>query len=128
QEPIVFGGMEFELFEQILDTYTARAVVSLPVSDYFLTIVPGYRALAGAAAVARHQARAERERVALAARDRFYGYVGARASLLVAEDAIRLLSANLADVEALAGAGAATPADLRQVQAQLAAARAQRAS
>src|SRR5690606_21369263 len=36
---VEFGGMEFELFPQILDNYALRASLRFPVSDYFTSIL-----------------------------------------------------------------------------------------
>lgn len=129
QPPFEFAGMSFDNpFPQILDIYTTQARVSVPVSDYFLTIWPQYDAAQDAADAARYQIQVEREQVATRAREAFYGYVRARAFVVVARDAVALLEAHVSDLEALVGAGQATRADAMQARAQLAEAQVQLAS
>ena len=120
QPKLSFGGMDFELFPQILDQYALRAGVSIPVTDYFLTVLPSYQGARRSAAVAKFQTEAERAAVALRAKEAFYDYAQARAALVVAEDSVRLLSQYLPDLEALVAAGVATKADLLQTRAQIA--------
>lgn len=128
QQPITIGGMSFTLSPQILNNYTLHAGVTLPVSDYFLTIAPAYRASKQAAAIATHQLAAQREAAAFTARQYYYGYARAVAAAQIAASAVAQLEGHVGDLDALVTARVATRGDLMQAQAQLADARVQRAA
>lgn len=128
QEPIMFGGQTISLFPQILNNYQAHAGLSFPVSDYFLTIAPGYKASKKAAEIATYQLQAQREAAAFTARQYFYGYTRAVAAEQVARASVDQLTAHVADLDALVKAGASTRGDLMQAEAQLANARVQLSS
>jgi outer membrane protein TolC len=117
-QTITFGGQEIELFPQILNNYSMRAGLRVPLSDYFLTILPQYKAGKHAAALAGHQAEAQRQTVAYKARDLYFSLAGAQAQTTVANHAVELLAAYQADLQALVDAGQATKADLLAAEAQ----------
>lgn len=125
QQPIEFGGQSISLFPQILNNYQLRAGLSFPVSDYFLTIAPGYKASKKAAEVAAYQLYAQREAVALTARQYYYSYARSVAAELVARNSVEQLTSHVTDLDALVKAGTTTRGDLMQAQAQLANARVQ---
>lgn len=112
QPTINFGGMEVTLFPQILDNYALRGTVTFPVSDYFLTLWPSYEGTRGFAEAAQHQLEATRAKTWLNAQELYYDYVYARGTVVVLDDAIQLLEANLSDVESMLAAGLATRADV----------------
>lgn len=123
--PFEFAGMTFDNpFPQILDLWAVRGELVLPVSSYFFSVWPSYEGAEGFAEAAERQVEARAQQVAFEARDSFYRYVGALGSRWVAEQTVESLVATLADVEARRTAGAGTRADVAQVQAQLASARA----
>lgn len=124
--PFEFGGQSMENpFPVILNNYLLRATVTLPVTDYFLKILPTYQAVDLNADVSEHQQRTEVERIALRAREAFYNYVKAEASIKVAQDSVKHLEDYVKDLDALFEAGNVTRADAMQAQAQLANAQAQ---
>jgi outer membrane protein TolC len=126
QPPLTFGTTVIDdAFPQILDNYGLRGTMTVPLTDYFLTVLPTYQAGRKAADVARHQGLAEREATALRARETFYGHVRARAAELISKDAVRLLEDHIRNLEEFVEVGQATRADLMQAQAQLADARVQ---
>ncbi|ACY18689.1 outer membrane efflux protein [Haliangium ochraceum DSM 14365] len=122
--PPELGGGSIE-FPQPVNSFATRASLAVPISDYFLTILPAYRAGVEAADLAEHQVAAEKDSTAVRAREAFYNHVRVRASEIVVTDAVALLEAHIADLEALVGAGMATRADLMQARAQLAETKAQ---
>jgi len=128
QQPIVFAGQTLSLFPQLLDNYQLQATLAFPVSDYFLTIAPGYRASKKAAEVAFLQVAARGEAAAFTARQYYYSYARAVAAEQVARAAAEQLRSHVADLDALVHAGTTTRGDLLQAQAQLANAQVQLAS
>lgn len=112
-------------FPVILNNYLLRATVTLPVTDYFFKILPTYKAVDRNSDVAQYQTQTESERVALRAREAFYNYVRAEASIKVAKDSVIQLEAYVNDLNALFDAGNVTRADSMQAQAQLSDAKAQ---
>lgn len=124
-----FGGAEnADAFKPLQDNYLLRASLAVPVSDYFFTVLPSFRAAEHAARVASFQAEAESEAIALRARESFYMFVRTAAAERVAIDAVAQLEAYLADLEVLVTAGEVTPADVLQARSQLAEAKVQRSS
>ncbi len=128
QQLFEFGGVELELAPQILNNYQLRGSITFPVSDYFLTIGPGYKASKKGAEVATYQMYAQREGAAFTARQYYYSYARALAATQVSKTAVEQLEAHVGDLEALVKAGTTTRGDLMQAQAQLANARVQLSS
>jgi outer membrane protein TolC len=119
----VVNGVEQENpFPQLLDSYDLRARVKVPLSEYFLTILPGYRLLHSRESVTRHQLQAQRANVALDAIHRFITWVRVRASMDVATDSAKRLEEHLADVRRLVQAGIATEVDELEIRSELASA------
>ncbi|MGE0786077.1 MAG: TolC family protein [Sandaracinaceae bacterium] len=111
-------------FPQILDMFALRGTIAVPVSDYFLTIWPQYEGADGLARAARHQREAQRQTTAINAREAFYNLARARASEQVALASVESIEGTLRDVTSLLESGVGSRADVAQVRAQLASARA----
>lgn len=117
------GGDDNPLFVQILDNYAFRFDLTVPVSDYFLTILPVYRATKMGESLGRVQLRTQRETVSLRAVEAYLATVRARAARRVTADSLAALAQQRDDLGALVDAGLASSADRAQVSAQLAATR-----
>ncbi|MFW5738741.1 MAG: TolC family protein [Myxococcota bacterium] len=117
------GASSGDLFPVILDNYLLRASLTMPVSDYFFTILPRYESAAHMAAVATLRAEAERENIALQAKQALYQYIRAKASAAVALQSVTLIEQNVRDLEAGLRAGTIPRSDLTQARARLAEAR-----
>jgi outer membrane protein len=102
------------------DFYLLRGIVSVPVSDYFLTAIYEYQGAFIAEDAARHQAHAVRETTALRAVQSYLDAVRARAAALVAQSSVDVLTAQYEDLRRMADAGLRTEGDVLQVKAQLA--------
>ncbi|TNE87289.1 MAG: TolC family protein [Deltaproteobacteria bacterium] len=125
--PLNFGGMEIDNpFVPVYDNYSLKGTLTWPVSDLFFAILPGYRASLGALEVQRASEEVERRKVARDALQAYYQLVLVREGLAVAETGVALLEAHEVQLADLFEAGLVTRADVLQVQAQLAEARAQR--
>ncbi len=119
----VFGNSGSFSFPVLLNQYALRASVTLPVSDYLLTVLPSYRAANLAAEAQQIQVSVEERLVALRTREAFYELARARGALGVAEKALEQARAHRAQVAALVEAGAAARVELLRVEAQVAQAR-----
>lgn len=106
--------------EPILHEHALQASLLVPVSDYFLRVAPGHRAARHAERAASHGVDVGRAQVATDARVAYYGWVRARLSLLIAEQALADAQAHLADARAVEDAGAGSPADTLRVAALVA--------
>ncbi len=113
------------VFPKTVNNYSLRATMSVPVSDWFLTVIHEYDASFAAEEAAKQQARATREGVALSAVMAFLNAVRARAAQIVVLKSVEVLSAQLEDLTQLEAAGLITEGDVLQVRAQLASARVQ---
>ncbi len=114
------GQADFSAFLPPLNTFSISARLSIPASDYFLTIIHGYDATIKAEEVTRLQMRSQRQAVALQAIESFIQAVRARANKMVVRSSTELLQNQLEDLERLAEAGLATVGDTLQVKAALA--------
>ncbi len=110
-------------FPVVLNQYALHAGLTVPVSDMFLTILPAYRASQRFAEAAGAQQESAQQSVALQAREAFYGYARARASLAVAQLAVSQVEAHQRDIEAFVRAGTIAAVEQQRIEAQLAAAR-----
>lgn len=127
QVPFEFGDTVLENpFPQVLNQYALRARLRVPISDYYLSVLPTYRAAEASAEVARFQVEAEREADALRAREAFLSYVRAVAATQVAEHSVAQLQAHVAKINTLFRARRLTQADVMQARAQLSSATLQR--
>jgi outer membrane protein len=114
------ANMKFPLF---LDQYALRAEVKYPLSDLFFSILPGYRAARGFAEAQARSIEAERQKVALSAREAFYNFARARAALVVAMAGLAQSEAHRRDVAVSVSAGVLARVELMRMDAQIAAAR-----
>ncbi|MFT3927271.1 MAG: TolC family protein [Myxococcales bacterium] len=105
------------IFGPFLDQYMAKATLTLPITDWFLTIIPTYKAASKQAEVAEFQRQAQALSVAYEARTAFYDYVHARGGEAVARESVRVLAASVEDLESLVRAGASTPSALARAKA-----------
>jgi outer membrane protein TolC len=118
----------FDTFAPILNNYSLRATVAVPITDYFLRIMPAVDASRAGVEAADARVEAQQAGAALQARATYWGLVRARAAVLITEDAVRQLEAHIQQLEALFEAGEVTRADVLGARAQLAGARAQLAA
>lgn len=119
--PLDFGGMSIPSpFPQVLNHYATGLTATVPVSDLFLSILPGYRGAQAFAEAAKYKEIVAQETVALRAREAFYRHAQTRAAQQVAKDGVRLLEAYVVDLTSLVGAGVAAKPDLSDANAQLA--------
>lgn len=116
-DPVWVSGSNPGPFGPYLNQYQARATVTLPITDWFLTIVPTYRGAAKMADVAEFQRQAQELNVAHEARIAFCDYLHARGGEAVALASVKVLSASVEDLESLVRAGASTPTALARARA-----------
>jgi len=119
------GGIELpNAFPQYANNYVLLAAASVPVSDFFLTIVPTYRGAERLEVVA--QARVDAQRIATAQRatEVFFQFVRAESLRRVTAEAVRLAEESARLVRVRAGAGVMQPIDLALAEARLGEARA----
>lgn len=120
-----FPPGSFDAFAPILNNYSFKASLAVPVTDYFLRVMPAVDATRAGVRSAEARVEAQQAAAALQARTTYWGLVRARAAVLITQDAVRQLEAHIAQLEALFQAGEVTRADVLGAQAQLAGARAQ---
>lgn len=125
--PLDFGnGMLIDNpFTPIYDNYSAKGTLTWPVSDLFFAILPGYRATLDALRVQEASETVEARKVARDTLQAYYQLVLVREGRTVAATGVEVLEAHEAQLNDLFEAGRVTRADVLQVQAQLAEARAQ---
>jgi outer membrane protein TolC len=114
------GAMPGFKIPQVLDQYALTASGQLPVTEWFLTILPTYRGAKRMSEVAEQQRLAVALQVSFDARVAFYELLLLRGALVLAQDSIQRLEANVKDLTALTKAGVATPTDLMLAEAALA--------
>jgi outer membrane protein TolC len=103
-----------------LDQYYTSAGMSLPVTEMFLTVIPTYKGASAGAEVAALRTQAAELQVSFDARTAFYDYAHVIGAVIVAQRAVELYEATVADLTALVAAGTATETDLLRAKAQLA--------
>jgi len=111
-------------FPQILNVFLFRATAAIPVTDYFLTILPAYEGAERFAEAAEAGVELQGQQIAFRAREAYFNHIRARGGLAIASQAVTTLEATLEDVESLVGAGVLPRADGLQLRARLASARA----
>ncbi len=116
------GAAAFQI-ETPLDNYALTAGISVPISDYVLSLADGI-----AAAKASHDAaalleKAERRKVAANARLAFYDWIRSLAQVAVSKHAIARHEALVDDARVRFQLGTATRADVLRVESLLASAR-----
>lgn len=111
-------------FPQVLDMFLFRATAAIPVSDYFLTILPAYEGTEGFADAASAQAELAEQQAAFRAREALYNYARAQSAVAITTLAVSTLEDTLVHIDALVGAGVLPRADGLQMRARVASARA----
>lgn len=114
---------DIEGIEAISDIYVLQARLTVPLSELFLEVLPRYEAAERLTAVQALREVAERQSVALRAKQAYYEYARARASKLIAEAALAQNQAQLRDVQALVRGGALARVEEMRADAQVAASR-----
>ncbi|MGC4091261.1 MAG: TolC family protein [Polyangiaceae bacterium] len=107
-------------FPQILNQYSLTAGVLVPVSDYFLRVAPATEASDLNERAARLDVDSNARAIATDARGLYYGWVGARLSVIVAEASLETARAHGEDVKHALDAGTASPADKLRVDSLIA--------
>ncbi|MGM0578055.1 MAG: TolC family protein [Myxococcota bacterium] len=113
-------------FPLILDNWLLSGTLRLPVTDWFLRVLPSYRSAEQQARASAWEADTQRQAIALQARVAFWDWVGARGAERIAEDSEALLQAHRDDAADRVDVGTAPRSDLLQAEAELAAARVRR--
>lgn len=115
--PAYIDGNNPGPFGPYLNQWTAKASVSFPITDWFLTILPTYRGVSLMGQIADDQRKAQELQVAHEARLVFYNYVHARGGEIVALASVHVLEESVRDLEGLVQVGAATPSSLARARA-----------
>lgn len=119
-----FGGQSIDSpFPQILNNYTTRATLTVPLSDIFLRALPAYEAVGRSVDVVRLQQVATRQTAAWQGREAYYQWLQAVATARVAARSGDVLAQLLVNVQALADAGVVPSLDVITTQANVARAR-----
>lgn len=100
-----------------LNSYSLSANISVPISDYILSLAPARRGTLAARESAVLARDAERIKVQTDAKLAYYNWLRAVASLLVIEDSLQRTESRLVDVQHLFDAGSATRSDVLRVDA-----------
>jgi outer membrane protein len=109
-------------FENQYNVGTLTANLSWPVTSFFFSIIPRYKALQKAAEAQRLTSRVQAQAVGLQARETYFNYARARAALMVARSSQAQAEAHRRDVEALVNAGSLAKVEFMRAEAQVAAA------
>jgi outer membrane protein TolC len=110
-------------FPSLTQQLASDATLMYSFTDSLAEALPSYRAAKKNEDAARHQIEAERNNVALAARQAYYEFARAEAGLGVANFALEAAESQRKETESLVRAGAAARVDLLRVEAQAEAAR-----
>jgi outer membrane protein len=110
-------------FPSLTQQLASDATLMYSFTDSLAEALPSYRAAKKNEDAARHQIEAERNNVALAARQAYYEFARAEAGLGVANFALEAAESQRKETESLVRAGAAAGVDLLRVEAQAEAAR-----
>jgi outer membrane protein TolC len=118
------GGVPFSStiqgIEAIPDLFSLQATLTYPVSDLFFSIIPRYKAASEASDAQVLSIKAQQHSVALAAREAFYNYARARATLEVARSSLAAAQAQQHDVKSLVAAGTLARVELMRADANVA--------
>jgi outer membrane protein TolC len=118
-DPAEFGRIPMDFFgpgfppedrvltpgKSISDLFSLKAQVAYPVSDVFLKVLPSHDAAAQTVDAQQLSAKADEASIALAAREAYYNYARARATLAVARTSLAQTEAQRHDVDSLVAAG-----------------------
>jgi outer membrane protein TolC len=103
-----------------LNSYSLQAQLSVPISDYILSLAPAAKSSRAAKDAAVLFRDAERIKVETDARLAFYNWLRAVSAQIVIEDSLKRTTARLGDVQNLFQAGSATRADVLRVDSLIA--------
>lgn len=120
------GGGGGVTFPQVLDTWSFEARLTLPVSSWFLDLLPAYDRTRAQVDMQTFRRETERQTVALRAREAYWAYVATRAEEAVARSSERLLARNVEDLHELVEAGAQPRSELLQVRSEASSAKVRR--
>jgi outer membrane protein TolC len=115
--PLVAVPLQFPV---ILDQTQIRAQVVIPVTDYFLRVMPGHDAAEHGADAAEALVDVTERRLALEAETLYWSWARASLSVVVAEQALAAAEAHRDDARRLVGAGIVLESDLARAEAQVA--------
>lgn len=107
-------------FPVILDQTQIRAQLAIPVTDYFLRVMPARDAAEHGTAAAEAMVEATERRLGLEAETLYWGWARASLSIVVAEQALAAAEAHQEDAQRLVTAGIVLPSDLARAEAQVA--------
>ncbi len=100
-----------------LNSFSLSAQLSIPISDYILSLSPARKGPIAARESAELARDAERIKVETDARLAYFNWLRSVTALIVLEDALSRSEARMADVQNLFDAGAATRVDVLRVEA-----------
>ncbi|MFN9809944.1 MAG: TolC family protein [Deltaproteobacteria bacterium] len=108
-------------FPVVLDQTQARAQLAIPVTDYFLRVLPARDAAEHAGEAAEAAVTIGEQALALEAEILYWSWARAELGILVAERALALAEAHRDDARRLVAAGLALASDVARAEAQVAA-------
>lgn len=108
-------------FPVILDQTQVRAQVVIPLTDYFLRVMPAHDAAERGATAAEAMVEVTEHRLGLEAETLYWSWARASLGIVVAEHALAAAEAHREDAARLVQAGIALDADLARAEAQVAA-------
>jgi outer membrane protein len=108
--------------ETIPDIFSLKAQLAYPVSDVFLKVLPSHGAAARSVDAQNLSTKADQASIALAAREAYYNYARARATLEVARSGLTQTEAQRRDVDSLVAAGTLARVESMRASAVVAAA------
>ncbi|MEZ4383828.1 MAG: TolC family protein [Nannocystaceae bacterium] len=103
-----------------LNSYSLQAQLSVPLSDYVLSLLPARRGSAASKEAARLAREAEIIKVEVDARLAYYNWLRTIAAVVVAQASLERSKARLADAEASFSAGVASKADVLRLDSLVA--------
>lgn len=110
-------------FPILLNHFAFQVSLTVPLSDMLLQVLPAYESAQAREEAAELQVAAQRREVGLSAREAFYQYARARASLAVAQSSLEQAETRHRQVQAFVEAGTSARVDELRIRAQVAAAR-----
>lgn len=106
---VVSGGSPFPLF---FNQWLFQAAVTVPITDYFLTLKKNYASFEVAEEAARFDSLAARAKAYSDAKSVYFNWLRARGASNVAQQSLAVAKAHLKDTEALFGVGSAAKSDV----------------
>ncbi|MCA9690855.1 MAG: TolC family protein [Nannocystaceae bacterium] len=121
--PVGAQAVDFNI-EIPLNSFTLQAQLSVPLSDYVVSLLPAYKGSKAQRRAAELAHEAERIKAETDARLAYYDWTRTVATTVVARESVTRSQARLEDAQASYEAGAASKVDVLRLDAQLAAAEA----